>query len=185
MKRLLFAGAMGLINSASTVTFEATYSPNVNTDRNAGVELSTSGVAPLNFDLSAIGQSVNIDLFDIHLRESIGIDGFFNFNDLNETAISVDFSFTSPSEMGGTAFDTTEGQFTTFAGAGLDQLAIAWDSALSFDFGGISLELVLANLVIDESFFLGIFPSGRGTIQVRSLYLLAMVPLTYMSDARE
>lgn len=171
MKRLLFVGAMamGFINPALAVTFQGTYSPSVNTNGSAGVELSTSGVTPLNFDLSEIGQSTTLDLFNVNLEEFVNSDGL-SFNDLNDVEISVDFSFTSPSETGGIVTGTTTGQFTSnLLGTGLDQLAIVWDSAAVFDFGGASLELVLADLVIEETaggnFFSGFFPTGFGIVQ--------------------
>lgn len=171
MKRLLFVGAiaMGFVSPASAVTFLGTYVPNVNTNGDIGVELSTSGVNPLDFDLSDIGDSTVIDLFNVNLEEFINTDSF-TFNDLKDVAISVDFSFTAPSETGGTVNGTSTGKFTSnFLGSGLDQLSIVWDPVTLFDFGGASLELVIANLIIDESaggsFFSGYYPNGFGTVK--------------------
>jgi hypothetical protein len=151
MKSVLVASAslamLLAASSASATQFAGPYTVNANV-RDPGLVVRTDNLSPLSFNLDD-GNSTTVALFNISTREAdVGAD------DLVGKAISVDFSFLTPSAATGSVGGTTVGQRTLF---GVFQNgSLHWNNSASIDFGSKGVLTVALNDVTFGNGFFGL-----------------------------
>ncbi len=142
-----FLAALFVAPAVCATQFAGPYSVSANT-ADPGLVVRADDLAPLSFDLDS-GSSKTIALFSISTREAdVGAD------DLVGKAISVDFSFLTPSAANGSIGGTTVGQRTLF---GVFQNgSLHWNDTTSIDFGSKGILTVALNDVTFGSGFFGL-----------------------------
>jgi hypothetical protein len=174
MKFIAQTAALALMAAAASpafaTDFTTAYSVDLNTNE-SGLTLHDSGIAPsLSFTLTPTDPTAsNVDLFDLFTKETT-----VNRDDLAPQQISVDFTFSQPTNFTDSVGGTTEGQKFIF---GLFQDGkVTWDSSPAVDIGnGEQLEISLSDATFNDGVF-GLRPGQKYGAQIEGTFTL--IPAT-------
>jgi hypothetical protein len=154
---------------AAATTFAGSYDVALNS-ADPGLVLATAPVTTaLNFDLTAAGDTAQVDLFDLFTNETS-----VNADDKASKPITVDFTFTLPDNGSAEVDGKTKGQLVL--GGLFQDGVVRWTGPSEVDFSdGAKLGVNLNNATFNTGFF-GLNPGEKAGADITATFTLLQAP---------